>query len=267
YCNNREWLIRLGVWVNCEGTRRPSSSFILATLTALEPQLTRLMPLMVDLNSNPDRIIVALGLNFNPDELADNWVKEHPNASDIKLLAGAKTEELKLGQRQYSVGSVVHLEESVTVTSSSSSNKSANPSVRRSATLAAAHTAVNRAVNRGDRNQMASPYRKEETNDTIGPVINQTTVKSTTINASQGFGDRVPSRPVYGDRSSASLAASPSSSFPSRSTHPPLNSITPSSQSQPSSVQPIHPPEKVSPKKQDEQCIGRQWDGTEEIWR
>ena len=26
------------------------------------------MPLVVDLSSNPDRIVAALGLNFNPDE-------------------------------------------------------------------------------------------------------------------------------------------------------------------------------------------------------
>lgn len=68
YEENRQWLIRLGVWVNCDGQRRPSSSFILATLSVLEPQLTQLLPLIVDLSSNPDRIVMALGLNFNPDE-------------------------------------------------------------------------------------------------------------------------------------------------------------------------------------------------------
>lgn len=68
YRNNRSWLIRLGVWVNCEGKRRPSSSFILATLSTLEPQLIQLLPLVVDLTSNPDRIVMALGLNFNPDD-------------------------------------------------------------------------------------------------------------------------------------------------------------------------------------------------------
>lgn len=67
YRDNRPWLSRLGVWVTCEGQRRPSSSFILATLTVLEPQLPHLLPLIVDLNNNPDRVIKALGLNFNPD--------------------------------------------------------------------------------------------------------------------------------------------------------------------------------------------------------
>lgn len=68
YRENRSWLIRLGVWVNCEGKRRPSASFILATLSTLEPQLLEILPLVVDLSSNPDRIVLALGLNFNPDE-------------------------------------------------------------------------------------------------------------------------------------------------------------------------------------------------------
>lgn len=68
YRENRDWLTRVGVWVTCEGERRPSSSFILATLSVLEPQLTQLLPLIVDLSSNPDRIVIALGLNFNPDE-------------------------------------------------------------------------------------------------------------------------------------------------------------------------------------------------------
>jgi len=68
YEENRHWLARLGVWVNCDGQRRPSSGFILATLSILEPQLSQLLPLIVDLSSNPDRIVVALGLNFNPDE-------------------------------------------------------------------------------------------------------------------------------------------------------------------------------------------------------
>lgn len=68
YDENREWLTRLAVWVNCEGQRRPSSGFILATLAVLEPNLTQILPLIVDLSNNPDRIVMALGLNFNPDD-------------------------------------------------------------------------------------------------------------------------------------------------------------------------------------------------------
>lgn len=67
YRENRHWLIRLGIWVNCDGQRRPASGFILATLSILEPQLTQMFPLVVELSNNPDRIVAALGLNFNPD--------------------------------------------------------------------------------------------------------------------------------------------------------------------------------------------------------
>ncbi|HIK16212.1 MAG TPA: hypothetical protein IGS53_13140 [Leptolyngbyaceae cyanobacterium M33_DOE_097] len=76
YEENREWLTRLGVWVDCEGERRPSSGFILATLSVLEPNLTHLLPLIVDLSNNPDRIVMALGLNFNPDKLLEAQAKK-----------------------------------------------------------------------------------------------------------------------------------------------------------------------------------------------
>ncbi|NDJ19250.1 DUF5331 domain-containing protein [Myxacorys almedinensis] len=71
YQENRRWLIRIAIWVNCDGQRRPSSSFILGTLSVLEPRLTELLPLVVDLSNNPDRIVIALGLNFNPDEMLE----------------------------------------------------------------------------------------------------------------------------------------------------------------------------------------------------
>lgn len=82
YFENREWLVQLSIWVTCEGQYRPSASFILATLTALEPQLTRLMPLLAGLNSNPDRIVSALGLNFNPDDKVKHWLQETRKGSN-----------------------------------------------------------------------------------------------------------------------------------------------------------------------------------------
>jgi Family of unknown function (DUF5331) len=91
YQENRSWLARLGVWVNCEGQRRPSSSFILSALSILEPDLTSMLPLVVDLNSNPDRIVIALGLNFNPDEVLNPRTKVEAAIEDVKLLpAGQK---------------------------------------------------------------------------------------------------------------------------------------------------------------------------------
>ncbi|NJN85182.1 MAG: DUF5331 domain-containing protein [Leptolyngbyaceae cyanobacterium SL_7_1] len=98
YRDNRDWLIRLGVWVSCDGQRRPSSSFILATLSVLEPQLTQMLPLIVDLSSNPDRVVMALGLNFNPDEMIEFLDRAELAQSDLppKMLPSAS--ELPLGR-------------------------------------------------------------------------------------------------------------------------------------------------------------------------
>jgi hypothetical protein len=68
YVENRSWIANLRIWVDCDGHRRPSSSFILAALSVLEPNLNQLLPLIVDLSNNPDRVVAALGLNFNPEE-------------------------------------------------------------------------------------------------------------------------------------------------------------------------------------------------------
>ena len=89
YRRNRNWLVKLGVWVNCEGQRRPSSSFILATLSVLEPQLIQLLPLIVDLSSNPDRIVIALGLNFNPDEVLEALETAENSINGVKMLPGS----------------------------------------------------------------------------------------------------------------------------------------------------------------------------------
>lgn len=72
YRENREWIDHLGIWITSEGQRRPSSGFILGVLSSLEPNLTQLLPLVVDLSSNPDRIITALGLNISPAQELKN---------------------------------------------------------------------------------------------------------------------------------------------------------------------------------------------------
>lgn len=83
YAENRYWITRLRVWVDCDGKRRPSSGFILATLSVLEPHLNHLLPLVVDLSNNPDRIVAALGLNFNPDEYLEKLQKSPTKASPV----------------------------------------------------------------------------------------------------------------------------------------------------------------------------------------
>jgi hypothetical protein len=68
YKQNITWLVKMRIWGTYDGLRRPLSGFILATLSVLEPQFDEILAFMLDLNNDPDKIIAALGLNFNPDE-------------------------------------------------------------------------------------------------------------------------------------------------------------------------------------------------------
>ncbi|MBD2343208.1 DUF5331 domain-containing protein [Anabaena subtropica] len=67
YEQNRSWLAKMRVWATYNGLRRPSSGFILATLSVLEPQFEQILGFIMELNNDPDEIVAALGLNFNPD--------------------------------------------------------------------------------------------------------------------------------------------------------------------------------------------------------
>ncbi|NEU73985.1 DUF5331 domain-containing protein [Hassallia byssoidea VB512170] len=78
YFENRPWLVKMQIWGTYDGERRPSSGFMLATLSVLEPQLDEIFPFILDLNNNPDRIVAALGLNFNPDRHLDLIKSENP---------------------------------------------------------------------------------------------------------------------------------------------------------------------------------------------
>ncbi|MEP0809344.1 DUF5331 domain-containing protein [Trichocoleus sp. ST-U2] len=90
YRRNRHWLNRLQVWVTSEGQRRPTSSFILATLSTLDPQFNEMLPLIVDLNADPDRIVASFGLDFDPDD----ELEAIPAAPDDELeaLSAEKTD-------------------------------------------------------------------------------------------------------------------------------------------------------------------------------
>jgi Family of unknown function (DUF5331) len=83
YRRNRPWMTKLRIWGTYDGQRRPSSSFILATLTNLEPQLIQMFPFIVALSNHPDQIIAALGLNFNP-EVEIRSLNEAANITEIK---------------------------------------------------------------------------------------------------------------------------------------------------------------------------------------
>jgi len=68
YQRNRSWLVKMRIWASYDGQRRPSSGFMLGILSLLEPQLTEILPFLLELNNNPDNVITALGLNFNPEQ-------------------------------------------------------------------------------------------------------------------------------------------------------------------------------------------------------
>jgi hypothetical protein len=103
YEQNRSWLVKIRVWGTYNGVRRPSSGFILATLSVLEPRFDEVISFVVSLNNNPDEIVTALGLNFNPDEelslinledflCASNWQGEflpesQEESADLPIVA------------------------------------------------------------------------------------------------------------------------------------------------------------------------------------
>jgi hypothetical protein len=97
YQENRSWISRLSIWVSCEGHRRPSSSFILGVLSTEEPRLTEMLPLIVDLSNHPDRIVVALGLNFDPEQALNQ--KQLTSEAQKYLPAGSATEMPKKPRR------------------------------------------------------------------------------------------------------------------------------------------------------------------------
>ena len=85
YQQNRSWLVKMRIWGTYNGYRRPYSGFILATLSVLEPKLDEILPFILELNNNPDAIIAALGLNFNPEKQLHliNNINQPVNNSNI----------------------------------------------------------------------------------------------------------------------------------------------------------------------------------------
>ncbi|MEH1902911.1 MAG: DUF5331 domain-containing protein [Nostoc sp.] len=81
YEQNIPWLVKIRIWGTYDGLRRPLSGFILATLSVLEPQFDEILSFMLDLNNDPDKIVAALGLNFNPDEELRLIKSEHSMAT------------------------------------------------------------------------------------------------------------------------------------------------------------------------------------------
>ncbi|MFW6296061.1 MAG: DUF5331 domain-containing protein [Halothece sp.] len=78
YEANYDWLekLRLHNTYDLEdGNTRPSTELILGVITSIEPKLKKFMPFLTILTSDEDKILEALGLNFEPD----NALKEREN--------------------------------------------------------------------------------------------------------------------------------------------------------------------------------------------
>ncbi|PLZ88875.1 DUF5331 domain-containing protein [Fischerella thermalis] len=90
FFQNRPWLVKMRIWGTYDGLRRPSSGFILATLSVLEPELDEILPLLLELNNNPDHIVKALGLNFNPEEQM-HLIAEDADIIQQKILSETST--------------------------------------------------------------------------------------------------------------------------------------------------------------------------------
>lgn len=60
-------------WIKVvNGRRRPHGDIILGAMTALEPKLIELMTPFCQLNSNPESLVEALGLNLDPEIELEN---------------------------------------------------------------------------------------------------------------------------------------------------------------------------------------------------
>jgi len=82
YEQNRSWLVKMRIWKDYDGIRRPSSGYIIATLSILESELKKILPFILDLNNNPDQIITALGLHFNPEQELNSLKSQHSTAKN-----------------------------------------------------------------------------------------------------------------------------------------------------------------------------------------
>jgi hypothetical protein len=102
YQIHREWIVELtdknGCWHKTpDNGKRPNSNLILGAITALEPRLAGLLSPFCELNSDTNKLLEALGLNFDPDiELAKRTVElaATQEAEIVLLLTDADTEYL-----------------------------------------------------------------------------------------------------------------------------------------------------------------------------
>lgn len=71
YQTNQAWIDTLEEnkqYVYSDDGSRPNSSFILGAISILEPRIKELLIFCCSLNSNPDKLVEVLGLDFDPNK-------------------------------------------------------------------------------------------------------------------------------------------------------------------------------------------------------
>ncbi|MEG3438756.1 DUF5331 domain-containing protein [Pannus brasiliensis CCIBt3594] len=71
---NQYWIIKLACWVECVQSRskRPNAKVILTAVSLLEPAIIDFLIPLVDIDSDGERVVKTLGLDFDPrDELKE----------------------------------------------------------------------------------------------------------------------------------------------------------------------------------------------------
>jgi hypothetical protein len=65
---NQSWITKLGCWVECKQTKdkRPDSKVILSAISLLEPKIIDYLIPLVDINTDGEQVVRALGLDFRP---------------------------------------------------------------------------------------------------------------------------------------------------------------------------------------------------------
>ncbi|MGK7881231.1 MAG: DUF5331 domain-containing protein [Crocosphaera sp.] len=81
--------------------KRPHGLLMLGVISAIEPKLTNLIPIFLKLNSNPDSVIKALGLDFDPEIELEKRAEERAKNQQLN---SSDTEEIERIRQQLQKG-------------------------------------------------------------------------------------------------------------------------------------------------------------------
>jgi hypothetical protein len=88
--SNRSWIIlqmKVAAVKTPDGGQRPPSFMILGVATALEPKLGNLMVPFYQLNSDADKLVEVLGLNFDPEKELAKRSEQSTQPQDAEIIA------------------------------------------------------------------------------------------------------------------------------------------------------------------------------------